>query len=210
MICCAYYDREADSRGLFEKRKLAGCAPVRMGENEIRWDTWLGAFDVIRIVMTDFMEDSHSMKDMLQYLTEEVTGELIEAYPDIKFGSRINLRTVMSKIHSKTQRQFVIVLDEWDVVFRVWKNDQDGQTKYLDFLRDWLNDKNWFMPPETKMLRRLRSCWRKRITVLKTKHTTGKVHRRKIYLLLAGRGSGWASRAVRASFSDMPGETQGL
>jgi len=67
-MICAYYDREADSRGLFEKRKLAGCAPVRMGENEIRWDTWLGAFDVIRIIMTDFMEDSHSMEELLQYL----------------------------------------------------------------------------------------------------------------------------------------------
>lgn len=140
-MICAYYDREANSRGLFEKRKLADCAPVRMGDSKICWDTWLGAFDVIRIVMTDFMEDSHSMEDLLQYLTEEVTGELIEAYPDIKIGSRINLRTVMSKIHSKTQRQFVIVLDEWDAVFRVWKNDQDGQTKYLDFLREWLKDK---------------------------------------------------------------------
>ena len=127
--------------GLFEKRKLAGCAPIRTEDSEICWDTYLGAFDVIRIVLTDFMEDSHSVKDMLQYITEEVTGELIEAYPDIKFGSRINLRTVMSKIHSKTQRQFVIVLDEWDAVFRVWKNDQDGQTQYLVFLRDWLKDK---------------------------------------------------------------------
>ena len=32
-MICAYYDREADSRALFEKRKLAGCALVRMGDS---------------------------------------------------------------------------------------------------------------------------------------------------------------------------------
>ena len=29
-------------RSLFEKRKLAGCAPVRMGDSKICWDTFTG------------------------------------------------------------------------------------------------------------------------------------------------------------------------
>ena len=54
-MICAYYDREADSRKLFERRKLAKTAPVRTGDNEIAWDGYLGQFDVIRLVMTDFI-----------------------------------------------------------------------------------------------------------------------------------------------------------
>ena len=140
-MICAYYDREAESRELFSSRKLASCTPVQTAGKEICWDEYLGKFDVIRLVMTDFMEDSDSVQEMLQYLTEEITEELMEANPNIKFGNRIKLRTIMNKIYGKTNRQFVIVIDEWDAIFRAWKDDEKGQTKYLDFLRDWLKDK---------------------------------------------------------------------
>jgi hypothetical protein len=47
----------------------------------------------------------------------------------------------MGRIHGRTKRQFVVVIDEWDAVFREWGEDKDGQRRYLDFLRDWLKDK---------------------------------------------------------------------
>jgi len=142
-MICAYYDREADSRNLFEKRKIAESAPIKTGDNKISWDDYLGQFDVIRLVMTDFMEDSETVQDMLEYLTEEVVEELREHYPDVKIGNRIKLRTVMNKIYGKTKTPFVVVIDEWDAIFRVWKEDEGGQTRYLDFLRDLMKDKTY-------------------------------------------------------------------
>ncbi len=135
-MICAYYDRTADSRDLFDQLLLA-----KNTESSASWDRYLGQFDVIRIVMTDFMENCRSVHDMIEYLTEEVTEELIESNQDIAFGDRITLRTVMNKIYGKTDRQFVVVIDEWDAVFREWKEDQEGQTEFLDFLRNWLKDK---------------------------------------------------------------------
>ena len=135
-MICAYYDRTADSRELFDQLLLA-----KNTESIASWDRYLGQFDVIRIVMTDFMENCRSVHDMIEYLTEEVTEELIESNQDIAFGDRITLRTVMNKIYGKTDRQFVVVIDEWDAVFREWKEDQEGQTEFLDFLRNWLKDK---------------------------------------------------------------------
>ncbi len=139
-MLCAYYDREADSRTLFEK-----CMVSRETErkDERRWDAYLGSFDVIRLVMTEFLEETGSVDDMIQYLTEEVVSELQDAYPDVTYGSRIHLRTVMSRIYGKTNRQFVVIIDEWDAIFREFKEDRDGQKKYLDFLRDWLKDKEY-------------------------------------------------------------------
>ena len=138
-MICAYYGKAMGSRDLFAKRKLADAVFSKNGER--CWDKYLGQFDVLRLVMTDFMDGCNSVQEMLGYLTEEVVGELMENYPDVKIGSRINLRTAMSKIFGKTDRQFVVVIDEWDVVFRTWQDDLDGQTKYLDFLRDWMKDK---------------------------------------------------------------------
>ena len=122
-MICAYYDREADSRELFAQRKLADVQEdpqTRKGTEGNRWDEYLGKFDVIHLVMTDFMEDSNSVQDMLNCLTEEIVDELRDKY---------------------TNRQFVIVIDEWDAIFRAWKNDTAGQIRYLDFLRDWMKDK---------------------------------------------------------------------
>ena len=139
-MICAYYDRDADSRSLFEKCRISG---INGGEKNLKWDEYLGKFDVVRLVMTDFMEDSNSVRDMLDYLSDEVISELKEAYPDVQYGSRVNVRTVMNKIYGSTGIRFVIVIDEWDAIFREYKEDKEGQKKYLDFLRDWLKDKEY-------------------------------------------------------------------
>ena len=34
-----------------------------------------------------------------------------------------------------------MILDEWDCIFREYKEDKEAQEKYLDFLRDLLKDK---------------------------------------------------------------------
>jgi hypothetical protein len=37
----------------------------------------------------------------------------------------------------------VVVIDEWDCILREWKADVEGQKVYLDFLRNWLKDKDY-------------------------------------------------------------------
>lgn len=46
---------------------------------------------------------------------------------DMHYGKRIGLRTAMDKIYAKTGCQFVIVIDEWDAVFRSRKNGKKGR-----------------------------------------------------------------------------------
>ena len=47
----------------------------------------------------------------------------------------------MQDLYAETRHRFVVVIDEWDSVFRERQSDRDGQRRYLDFLRDWLKDK---------------------------------------------------------------------
>ncbi len=81
---------------MFSERKISKAPPVITGSKEISWDVYLGKYDVIRLVMTDFMDGSDSVQDMLDYLTEEVTEDLQDEFPDLNFGSRITLRTIIS------------------------------------------------------------------------------------------------------------------
>ena len=139
-MICAYYDREADSRSLFARRKLAGCPSERLGEKGIHWDEYLGRFDVIRLVMTDFINVTRTVTESLSILKARILNEMNEAYPEVKYDST-DLFYSMDRFYRATRIQMVIVIDEWDAVFRIRKEDESGHTEYLDFLRDWMKDK---------------------------------------------------------------------
>jgi len=139
-MICAYYDRDAKSRELFEKRLLAKCEPTIAGNQTITWDGYLGSFDVIRIVMTDFIKSGIDVPDALAKLKGRILDELNEVYPDVKYDEN-DFFYSLDKFYRKTGYPFVIVIDEWDSVFRERKDDKDGQKLYLDFLRDWMKDK---------------------------------------------------------------------
>ena len=128
----AYYGRGAD-RTFFEKLKLS--------ESD-GWDKYLGGFNVIRLVMTDFFKEGIEAKKSLDKLSMRILDDLSEEYPDVKYDPD-DLPYSMDRFYRKTGIQFVIVIDEWDAVFRECKNDDAGQRQYLDFLRDWLKDKDY-------------------------------------------------------------------
>ena len=127
----AYYDREADSRGLFEKRKLAG---------EAGWDKYLGKFDVIHLVMTRFFDAQCTTKESLLKMQKLVERDYKKAYPDVDFFCDEDLIQAIDDVYSEVDRQVVIVVDEWDAIFRVRPADKEGQRGYLDFLRDLMKD----------------------------------------------------------------------
>ncbi len=131
-MLCAYYGK-GDSRGLFANLKLAG--------ND-GWDRYLNQFDVIRIVMTDFIKSNGEVDGSLKKLTGRILDELAEAYPNVKYDAD-DLFFSMDKFYRSSNTPFVIIIDEWDAVFRERKEDKDGQKLYLDFLRDWLKDKEY-------------------------------------------------------------------
>ena len=141
-MVCAYYDREAGSREMFEKTKLADSIPIKKGGRELSWDVYLGSFNAIRIVMTDFFRQGRQVSDVIRTITSRILEELDELYPGVRYDPS-DLMFSMEKFFRKSGIQFVILIDEWDAVFREYKDDQEGQRQYLDFLRDWLKDKEY-------------------------------------------------------------------
>ena len=133
-MICAYYDREADSRELFEKRKIAQTAG---------WDEFLGKFDVIHLVMTRFFKSRITVNEALTNMQKIVIRDFKRAYPDVDLMSDTDLIQTIDDVYTAKERQAVIVIDEWDAVFRERPDDKDGQTEYLDYLRDLLKDNRY-------------------------------------------------------------------
>ena len=133
----AYYDKEADSRALFKDCKIS---KAKVDGNSLKWDEYLGKFNVIRLVMTDFFNKKRTVDEAIDTIELRILDELSEEYPDTKYDEK-DFYFSIDKFYRKSKTQFVIVIDEWDAIFREYKDDKEGQKKYLDFLRDWLKDK---------------------------------------------------------------------
>ena len=127
----AYYGSGEDTRALFEGLKIAK-APT--------FHAHLNQYNVIKINMQEFLSLTHGMDEMLALLQDEVKRELINAYPDAR---PLNLVWTMKDVYGQTGKPFVILIDEWDCLFREYQNDLESQKKYLDFLRLWLKDQEY-------------------------------------------------------------------
>ena len=62
-------------------------------------------------------------------------------YPDVDYFDENDLIEAMQDVYEETRRPFVVIIDEWDCIFREYKEDKEAQEIYLDFLRDMLKDK---------------------------------------------------------------------
>ena len=49
----------------------------------------------------------------------------------------------MRDVYEETKRPFIIIIDEWDCIFREYREHKEEQDQYLDFLRDLLKDKEY-------------------------------------------------------------------
>lgn len=91
--------------------------------------------------MQEFLSATQSMDDMLKLLQKRILADLRNKYPE--FVTEENLVFVMQDVFAKTNSPFIILIDEWDCLFREYEQDRDAQKKYLDFLRFWLKDKEY-------------------------------------------------------------------
>lgn len=133
-MLAAYYDRSENTDELFQD--LAISKDRFYKEN-------LNQYDVIKINMQEFLSMSGTIEEMLEMLKKYLVLDFRETFQDVQFRDENNLIQVMKDVFSYTKCPFVILIDEWDCLFREYKQDKEAQKKYLDFLRAWLKDKDY-------------------------------------------------------------------
>ena len=130
----AYYSAGEDTAALFDNLKISKAASYREHLNQ---------YDVIKINMQSFLSGTPSVEAMLERLQKYVSLELRAKYKDLLYLDTENFVQVMMDVYAQTGRPFVILIDEWDCLFREYEHDTVSQKKYLDFLRAWLKDQNY-------------------------------------------------------------------
>lgn len=72
---------------------------------------------------------------------EEVINELKMQYPHLVTEEDRDLPAVLWKIYRSTAETFIIMIDEWDAIFREYPDDVQAQEEYLLLLRGLFKDK---------------------------------------------------------------------
>lgn len=91
--------------------------------------------------MQNFLSRTGNVEGMLAYLTALLLREIRVVFSNIDLFDEKNLPSILEDTYVQHDASFVFVIDEWDCIFREYKDDEKGQKKYLDFLRDLLKDK---------------------------------------------------------------------
>lgn len=130
----AYYNRGCDSKQIFKGLKI---------EKDPDFLMHLNQYDTIFLNMQEFLSQTSSIDSMLALLKKSVLWDLLEEYPGYRYFDTTNLTRTMQDIYQNTKRPFIFIIDEWDCIFREYKEDKIAQECYLDFLRDILKDKGY-------------------------------------------------------------------
>ena len=134
-MLCAYYDRTAHSIQEFQKYNIYTTDP------DYDNSKYINKYDVILVNIQDFLTDAGNISNLINNLNKALTWELTKLYNNVDFYENASLVRVLQDIYAQLNRKFVIIIDEWDCVFRERKNEPDAHIKYLDYLREWLKDK---------------------------------------------------------------------
>ncbi len=140
----AYYSKGCDSGDLFAGLAVA-CGKPDISEEEQEKDRKrlevyqanLNQHNVIRFDVQRFLFDKSHVPIFIGKIQNVIIREL-----EAQFGEYFDCRYdpyrlpgVLEQIYANTGEGFIFIVDEWDCLFRLAKEDTEIQKKYLDFLR---------------------------------------------------------------------------
>jgi len=130
----AYYGCGEDTRELFTPYEIARAES---------FEAHLNKYDVILVnIQNELTEAGQDVNKMLRSLETVLLRDLTELYTNL-VPHEISLYKALSNVSQNTGRQFVVLIDEWDAIFRVNPLDTTAQKAYLDFLRMFLKDRTY-------------------------------------------------------------------
>ena len=105
-----------DSKELFSNLKIA---------KDTDFEKYLNKCDTIFLNMQDFLSRSNNIQELMERVRKIVLRELRSAYPDVDFFDENDLIESMQDVYAYSRCPFVIIIDEWDCIFREYKQDKD-------------------------------------------------------------------------------------
>lgn len=125
-MVAAYYSRGCNSTELFADCKIAKEKDFRQHLNQ---------YNVIQVDIAEMSVTMPKGEAFVLYLQKCIINELRDIYPEIVGEKASSLPLMLADINEKNGERFVMVIDEWDAIFREEKGNKRLQDEYIDLLR---------------------------------------------------------------------------
>eukprot|EP00833_Pecoramyces_ruminatium_P011107 jgi/Orpsp1_1/1185139/evm.model.c7180000092479.1 len=119
----AYYSFSESKITVFDGKKIS---------KKENWDKYLGKFNVIHLNMLKYFKKGN-INEEINAIKKIIIEEVKKSEQNFECGENEVIDRIIKKIYYSTVRKIVIIIDEWDYVFRV-EYDDDSKKKYIDFL----------------------------------------------------------------------------
>ena len=124
-MIAAYYSRGCDAKELFSPYKIA---------RNLDFDTYRNKYNTLFLNMQEFLSRTKNIYELLDRMKRLVLRDLKREYPNVDYFDDTDLIESMQDVYQETNCPFVVIIDEWDCIFREYKQDKEAQEIYLDFL----------------------------------------------------------------------------
>ncbi|MCL2321706.1 MAG: AAA family ATPase [Oscillospiraceae bacterium] len=128
----AYYSRGCDSKDMFANLKIA---------KETSFEEHLNKYNVIFLNMQEFLNESSSIEDLIEKITDKINKDVLKEYPNFDFTYNDHLSDTFNTLFEITDIPIVFIIDEWDCVCREYQTDRQSLMVYSDFLTLLLKDR---------------------------------------------------------------------
>ena len=116
-MLCAYYSKGCDSKELFEDLQIAKDPAFAKNLNQ---------YEVLYLDITLFLSTLKQDDMLVERMEQEIINDLGKVYPEV--GKEQHLVDALCAFHERTEEKMILIIDEWDAMFRECK----GQTHILD------------------------------------------------------------------------------
>lgn len=123
-MLCAYYSKDCDSRELFEDLKIA---------QDSTFAEYLNQYHVIYLDITLFLSTLKQDDQLVKRMEKEIVRDLERVYPQVQ--NQQNLIDALCIVHEITNEKFILIIDEWDAMFRECKGQDLILDSYILLLR---------------------------------------------------------------------------
>ena len=128
----AYYSRGCDSRELFNEFEIS---------KSMDFEKYRNKYNTISLNMQEFLSRSNNIDELIDRVKKLVLRDIKKEYPEVDYFDDTDLIESIQDVYEEKKCPFIVIIDEWDCIFREFRQDKEAQEKYLDFLRDLLKDK---------------------------------------------------------------------
>ncbi|MBR4095750.1 MAG: AAA family ATPase [Oscillospiraceae bacterium] len=127
----AYYSRGCNSREVFSGLQIA---------KTDNFERHLNKYNVFHFDIRSFASKSESIKTMVELLEKAIKRDLKREFSELDLPDDYSSDEMLLEVFRKSGIPFVFIIDEWDCIFRIYKNDTNGQQIYLNYLRTLLKE----------------------------------------------------------------------